>query len=255
MSRTEHMQSSIVNPQSSIFHPRSSIVGFLAVLAVFAFSGCRQDMHDQPKYRPLRPVDQIGSINDGRSARPQVEGTVARGELREDVEFYTGRIARSGQATGNTPGSAASQLSAQPASGAAPGFQGFVSEFPMQITEADLDRGQQRFNIYCSVCHGPLGDGGGMIPRRGFRRPPSYHDDRLRNAPVGYFFDVITNGFGNMPDYSAQVEPGDRWRIIAYIRALQLSQHAPVSDVPENKRGELNRKPEATGQAGHEGAK
>jgi mono/diheme cytochrome c family protein len=237
-----------------LLNPRSSIVG-VVVLSALAFAACRQDMHDQPKYRPLRPVDQIGTINDGRSARPQVEGTVARGELREDVEFYTGRIARSSQPTGNTPGGAASQLPVQPASGAAPGFQGFVSEFPMQITEADLDRGQQRFNIYCSVCHGPLGDGGGMIPRRGFRRPPSYHDDRLRNAPVGYFFDVITNGFGNMPDYSAQVEPGDRWRIIAYIRALQLSQHAGVSEVPADKRGELNKKPEATGQQGHEGAK
>ena len=249
------MQSSIVNPQSSIFNPRSSIVGFVAVLAAFAFAACRQDMHDQPKYRPLRPVDQIGSINDGRSARPQVEGTVARGELREDVEFYTGRIARLGQSTDTLAGGSASQLPGQTAGGAAPRLQGFVSEFPMQITEADLDRGQQRFNIYCSVCHGPLGDGGGMIPRRGFRRPPSYHDDRLRNAPVGYFFDVITNGFGNMPDYSAQVEPADRWRIIAYIRALQLSQRSSVNDVPADKRGELNKKPEATGREGHEGAR
>lgn len=244
----------IVN-RSSILNPRSSIGGFVAVLAALAFTACRQDMHDQPKYRPLRPVEQIGTITDGRSARPQVEGTVARGELRDDVEFYTGRIARSGQTIDNISGSPASQPSSQPGTGAAAGPQGFVSEFPMQITEADLDRGQQRFNIYCSVCHGPLGDGGGMIPKRGFRRPPSYHDDRLRNAPVGYFFDVITKGFGNMPDYSAQVEPADRWRIIAYIRALQLSQHAPVSDVPADKRGELNRKPEATGQQGHEGAK
>lgn len=113
----------------------------------------------------------------------------------------------------------------------------------MQISERDLDRGQERFNIYCAVCHGPLGDGGGMIPKRGFRRPPTYHDDRLRNAPVGYFFDVITNGFGNMPDYSAQVDPADRWRIIAYIRALQLSQRATVADVPQEKRGDLNKKP------------
>lgn len=255
MSRTEDMQSSIVKHLSSIFNPRSSIVCFVAVLAAFTFTGCRQDMHDQPKYRPLRPVDQIGTISDGRSARPQVEGTVPRGELREDVEFYTGRTARSGQATGNLPASTAVQVPAEQAAGGATGFQGFVSAFPMQITEADLDRGQQRFTIYCSVCHGPLGDGGGMVPRRGFRRPPSYHDDRLRNAPVGYFFDVITNGFGNMPDYSAQVEPADRWRIIAYIRALQLSQHAPVSDVPEGKRGELRNKVQATGQGGHEGAK
>lgn len=245
MSRTERtMQSSIVNLRSSIL-----------VLAAFSFSACRQDMHDQPKYRPLRPVDQIGSINDGRSARPLVEGTVARGQLRDDVEFYTGKIARFGQMVDKMPATSSSQMPGQPASGAAPGLQGFVTEFPRQITAADLDRGQERFNIYCSVCHGPLGDGGGMIPKRGFRKPPSYHDDRLRNAPVGYFFDVITNGFGNMPDYSAQVEPADRWRIIAYIRALQLSQRASVADVPADKRGELNKKPQAKAGESHEGAK
>lgn len=236
------MRSSIVNLRSSIL-----------VLAALAFGACRQDMHDQPKYRPLRPVDQIGSINDGRSARPLVEGAVARGELRDDVEFYTGRIAGSGKTVATTPPTASSQLAGQPASAGSVGLQGFVTEFPMQISAADLDRGQERFNIYCSVCHGPLGDGGGMIPRRGFRKPPSYHDDRLRNAPAGYFFDVITNGFGNMPDYSAQVEPADRWRIIAYIRALQLSQRASVADVPPDKRGELNKKPEAKEGEGHEG--
>ncbi|HXI93757.1 MAG TPA: cytochrome c [Blastocatellia bacterium] len=223
-------------------------------LLTFSFCSCRQDMHDQPKYRPLRPVDQIGSINDGRSARPLVEGTVPRGELRDDVEFYSGKIAGSGQ-TAATPAASVSQTPGQSASGGTPGLQGFVAEFPMQITAADLDRGQERFNIYCSVCHGPLGDGGGMIPKRGFRKPPSYHDERLRNAPVGYFFDVITNGFGNMPDYAAQVEPSDRWRIIAYIRALQLSQRATVADVPADKRGELNKKPEAKEGEGHQGAK
>ena len=228
---------------------------FAFCLFSFSFCSCRQDMHDQPKYRPLRPVDQIGSINDGRSARPLVEGTVARGELRDDVEFYTGRIAGFAQTMGNTPATSSSQASSQAASAGTPGLQGFVVEFPMQITAADLDRGQERFNIYCSVCHGPLGDGGGVIPKRGFRKPPSYHDDRLRNAPVGYFFDVITNGFGNMPDYAAQVEPSDRWRIIAYIRALQLSQRATVADVPADKRGELNKKPEAKEGEGHQGAK
>jgi mono/diheme cytochrome c family protein len=245
------MQSSIFNLRFSIFNLRSSIL----LLAALAFSACRQDMHDQPKYRPLRPVEQIGTINDGRSARPRVEGTVARGELRDDVEFYTGRIARFGQTIDKAPATSSSQLPGQPAIAGTTGLQSFVSEFPMPITATDLDRGQERFNIYCAVCHGPLGDGGGMIPRRGFRRPPSYHDDRLRNAPVGYFFDVITNGFGNMPDYSAQVEPSDRWRIIAYIRALQLSQRASVNDVPADKRGELNKKPEAKEGLGHEGAK
>jgi mono/diheme cytochrome c family protein len=225
------------------------------MISVLGTTGCRQDMHDQPKYRPLRPVEQIGTINDGRSARPRVEGTVARGELHDDVEFYTGRIAQAAQTIDQAPGSASSQLAGQPVSGLGPGMRQFVTEFPMQISARDLDIGQERFNIYCSVCHGPLGDGGGIIPQRGFRRPPSYHDDRLRNAPVGYFFDVITNGFGNMPDYSAQVDPADRWRIIAYIRALQLSQRASVADVPPDKRGELNKKPDAKEGQAHEGAK
>ena len=234
---------------------RTAAATFSFFLFTFSFSACRQDMHDQPKYRPLRPVDQIGTINDGRSARPRVEGTVARGELRDDAEFYTGKIARFGQTTDKAAGVASTQASAPSSPAGGSGLQGFVTEFPMQITATDLDRGQERFNIYCAVCHGPLGDGGGMIPRRGFRRPPTYHDDRLRSAPVGYFFDVITNGFGNMPDYSAQVEAADRWRIIAYIRALQLSQRATLADVPPDKRGELNRKPDAKATGDHEGAK
>ena len=234
---------------------RTAAATFSFFLFTFSFSACRQDMHDQPKYRPLRPVDQIGTINDGRSARPRVEGTVARGELRDDVEFYTGKIARFGQTTDKAAGGSSTQASAPSSPAGGSGLQGFVTEFPMQITATDLDRGQERFNIYCSVCHGPLGDGGGMIPRRGFRRPPTYHDDRLRSAPVGYFFDVITNGFGNMPDYSAQVEAADRWRIIAYIRALQLSQRATLADVPPDKRGELNKKSDAKGTGDREGAK
>jgi mono/diheme cytochrome c family protein len=219
-------------------------------------AGCRQDMHDQPKYRPLRPIDQFGSINDGRSARPLVDGTVARDELREDVEFYTGKLRQAPQSgssgttqqpvaptmqSGQTSGQAESMQSGQ-TSGQTSGqiYQGFVAEFPMPITAADLDRGQERFNIYCSVCHGFLGDGSGMIVKRGFRKPPSFHDDRLRNAPVGYFFDVQTNGFGAMPDYASQIPPEDRWRIIAYIRALQLSQRATIADVPPSERDKLN---------------
>ena len=221
-----------------------TIIPVLLLIAGGVASACRQDMHDQPKYRPLRPVDQVGTINDGRSARPSLEGTVARGELRDDVEFYTGKLAGFNQNATKSSFEPASQSADQSGTTATPELQGFVTEFPFQITEADLNLGQERFNIFCSVCHGPLGDGGGMIPKRGFRKPPSYHDDRLKKAPVGYFFDVITNGFGNMPDYSAQVEPIDRWRIIAYIRALQLSQSASVADVPPDKRGELNKKPE-----------
>jgi mono/diheme cytochrome c family protein len=228
--------------RSSIFHPRSSILlrSSILVLAALGFSACRQDMHDQPKYRPLRPIDQFGSINDGRSARPLVEGTVARDQLKDDLEFYTGKLRQAAQdgAQGVTPPSGAPV----PQAGQAPGqlYQGFVAEFPIQITTADLDRGQERFNIYCSVCHGFLGDGSGMIVKRGFRKPPSFHDDRLRNAPVGYFFDVQTNGFGAMPDYASQIPPDDRWRIIAYIRALQLSQRATIADVPPSERDKLN---------------
>jgi mono/diheme cytochrome c family protein len=214
-------------------------------------------MHDQPKYRALRPIDQVGSINDGRSARPQVEGTVARGQLKEDVEFYTGKLA--GSQSNAAPSSAqlaagaqaaASQQAAQAGGipqAPAPSYQGFVTEFPMPITAADLDRGQERFNIYCSVCHGRLGDGSGMIVKRGFRKPPSFHDERLRNAPIGYFFDVETNGFGAMPDYASQIPPEDRWRIIAYIRALQLSQRGALADVPPGERDKLSRGAEQGG--------
>jgi Cytochrome C oxidase, cbb3-type, subunit III len=158
-------------------------------------------MQDQPKYIALRPSSFFG---DGRSERPLIEGTVARGHLEADTAFFTGKIA------------------GKP-----------IEAFPMPITREVLLRGRQRFNIYCSPCHDQLGNGLGMVVRRGYRRPPSYHIDRLRKAPPGYFFDVITNGFGAMPDYAAQVDPYDRWAIIAYIRVLQYSQHAPLADVPE----------------------
>jgi len=217
-------------------------VAFL-LIGLSLLSACRQDMHDQPKYRPLRPIDAFGSITDGRSARPLVEGTIARGELRDDVEFYSGKLrpspsgATTAQPQSVPPPQTANQQGAQVP---AQTYQGFVTDFPMPITAADLDRGQERFNIYCSVCHGRLGDGSGMIVKRGFRKPPSFHDDRLRTAPIGYFFDVATNGFGAMPDYASQIPPDDRWRIIAYIRALQLSQRGSLADVPPSERGNLN---------------
>jgi mono/diheme cytochrome c family protein len=220
---------------------QSRTLTFAFCLFTFAFSACRQDMHDQPKYRPQRPIDQIGSINDGTSARPQVEGTVARDQLRDDVEFYTGKLRNyQAPAAGQAQAPAAQSANAQAGQNTAPTYQGFVTEFPMPITAADLDRGQERFNIYCSVCHGRLGDGAGMIVKRGFRRPPSFHDERLRNAPIGYFFDVETNGFGAMPDYASQIPPEDRWRIISYIRALQLSQRATPADVPASERDKLH---------------
>ena len=172
-------------------------------------AGCRQDMHDQPKYIPLRATS---FFDDGRSARPIPAGTVARGHLDADIAFYTGK-----------------------------GPDGkYVDTFPFPITKEVLLRGQQRYNIYCTPCHDRLGTGNGMVVRRGFRHPPSYHIDRLRQAPNGYIFDVITNGFGAMQDYSAQVEPADRWAIIAYERVLQLSQNATLNDVPPADRTQLN---------------
>ena len=172
-----------------------------ALLAlIFVTTGCRIDMHIQPYYRPLAKSDFFA---DGRSARNPVDGTVARGDLREDSYLYTGKI-------GNADG----------------------DYMPFPVNADVLKRGQDRFNVYCTPCHGRVGDGNGFIPSRGLKRPPSYHIERLRKAPLGYFFDVMTNGFGVMQDYSAQVAPQDRWAIVAYIRALQLSQNAPAADIP-----------------------
>ncbi len=176
----------------------------LGLLAVLALAGCRQDMHDQPRFKPLAKSDFYADL---RSERPQAEGTVARGQYHEDTYFYSGKI-------GSDPG----------------------DYMPFPVTEDVLARGQQRFNIYCAPCHSRVGDGNGMIVQRGYRHPPSYHIDRLRKAPIGYFFDVMTNGFGAMPDYSAQVPPRDRWCIAAYIRALQLSQNATSADVPQGQK-------------------
>jgi len=170
-------------------------------------AGCRQDMHDQPKYKTYAASD---FFSDRRSARPLIQGTVARGQLRLDRHLYEGRV-------GNA----------------------LATTLPMPLTRQLLTRGQDRFNIYCSPCHGRVGNGEGMVVQRGFKRPPSYHEDRLRAQPAGYFFDVITNGFGLMPSYASRIPVEDRWAIVAYIRALQLSQNAKVDDVPSDKRQEL----------------
>ena len=245
-------RSSILYPLSSILYPQSSFAVLLMALALTA--GCRQDMHDQPKYRPLRAVDSFGAIKDERSARPLVEGTVARDQLRDDVEFFTGKVAAAAlPSTSQAPASGqASAVGQSSGSSAQQTYQGFVTEFPIAITATDLDRGQERFNIYCSLCHGSTGEGNGMIVRRGFRRPPSYDEERLRQAPPGYFFDVITNGFGTMPDYASQISPEDRWKIVAYIRALQLSARGAVADVPGDQRDKLSSGAEGKrdGQAG-----
>jgi mono/diheme cytochrome c family protein len=176
-------------------------------LALVGLTACRQDMHIQPRYNPLDATD---FFSDHRSARPMIDGTVARGHLRIDEARYTGKIAGED-----------------------------VDQFPIPITKADIERGENRFNVYCTPCHGRTGDGNGMVVLRGFRQPPSYYSDRLVNAPVGHFFDVITNGFGAMTSYASRVEPDDRWRIAAYIRALQLSESASVNDVPADQRQNL----------------
>ena len=178
-------------------------------LTVLFLAGCRQDMHDQPKYIPLRPSEFFA---DGRSERPLIDGTVARGHLNDDAAYYQGK------GPDGKP----------------------VNDFPFAVTKDVVLRGQSRFNIYCAPCHDRLGNGDGMIVRRGYRKPPSYHIDRLRQVPNGYIYDVITNGFGAMPDYAAQVDPRDRWAIVAYVRALQLSQNATLNDVPAEARGQLS---------------
>jgi mono/diheme cytochrome c family protein len=179
----------------------------MAIFALLLTTGCRQDMHDQPKYQPL---ERSAFFEDGRSSRPLIAGTIAQGQLRADELLYTGK-------SGDKP----------------------AAVFPFPITKEVLERGQQRFNIYCSPCHDRMGTGLGMVVRRGLRQPPSYHIQRLRESPVGYFYDVITNGFGAMPDYATQIQPRDRWAIVAYIRVLQRSQNATLADVPADKRAEL----------------
>jgi len=211
---------------------------FILLTSAFGLFACRQDMHNQPKYRPLRASDFFA---DGHAARPLVAGTVARGDLREDFQLYTGKAKRGG-ATSLAPESAASAASmALPGAptGQPLSLRSYIMVFPFPITRPVLDRGQDRYNAFCVPCHDRVGTGQGMVVRRGYRRPPSFHIDRLRQAPVGYLFDVITNGFGAMPDYATQIPPQDRWAIIAYLRALQLSQQASLADVPPQERDRL----------------
>jgi mono/diheme cytochrome c family protein len=188
---------------------RCSIFGALLVLllAGVAMEGCRLDMHVQPRYNPEAPSS---FFRDGTSALEPVIGTVPADDRSGSELLYTGKI------------------------------NGALSDrFPFQITANDLHRGQERFDIYCSPCHGYVGYGDGMIVQRGFLAPPSYHSDRLRQAPAGHFFEVITNGFGRMYSYRSRVTPDDRWRIVAYIRALQLSQHAPASELAKSQAGSI----------------
>lgn len=196
---------------------RAGLLAAPLAMAVFTL-GCRLDMHEQPKYKPLA---ETAFFDDQRSERPVVEGTVARGELRVDEQLYTGKV--DGQD---------------------------AETFPFPIAKTDLERGRERYEIYCSPCHDYAGTGHGMIVQRGFPPPPSLHIDRLRQAPPGHFFDVMTNGLGNMYSYAARVSPADRWRIAAYIRVLQLSQNTTIQDVPEKDRQQLQAPSTPPGPAG-----
>lgn len=188
----------------------------LCASALCALTACRQDMHNQPRYRPL---DASLFFNDGRSARPLVPGTVARGHLRTDSKLYRGRDG-----------------------------QEFVTEIPLKVTRELLVRGQDRYNIFCTPCHGRTGDGEGMVVQRGFRHPPTFHQERLHNQPVGHFYDVITSGFGAMASYASRIPVEDRWAIVAYIRALQLAHNATIADVPASDRAKLEAAPAQGGQ-------
>jgi mono/diheme cytochrome c family protein len=182
----------------------------LAALCAFlgsALAGCRQDMHDQPRYKPLA---ESGFFGDSRSARPLLPDTIARGHLKDDALLWTG--VEGGK---------------------------LAERFPFPLDAGVLRRGAERYGVFCTPCHGALGRGDGMVVRRGYRRPPSFHLDRLRQAPPGHYFDVMTKGFGAMPDYAEQIPARDRWAIAAYIRALQLSQNATLQDVAVAERGRL----------------
>ena len=194
---------------------KSNIAIAAAILSLVALAGCRQDMQDEPRYKPLAQSDFFA---DHRSARPLVDGTVARGYLRIDEARYTGKIGGED-----------------------------IDQFPIPIAKADIERGETRFNIYCTPCHGRLGDGNGLVVLRGFRQPPSYYSDKLMQAPVGHFFDVMTNGFGAMASYASRISSDDRWRVAAYIRALQLSENAKVTDVPPDQRQGLTVEPPLRG--------
>ena len=189
---------------------RALVVVLTSVFCLLTSASCRQDMHDQPKYgKPYQPSN---FFRDGRSERPIVAGTVARGQLRLDRELYNGKV-------GNTDND--------------------VERFPFPVTRAVLERGKERYEIYCTPCHGFTGNGQGMIVQRGLSKVPSYHEERLRAIAVGHFYDVITNGYGSMYSYSSRIPVTDRWAIAAYIRVLQYSQNAGVADVPEAERAKL----------------
>ncbi|MGQ0541867.1 MAG: c-type cytochrome [Blastocatellia bacterium] len=222
MSKNSNQQSA-TSCQQRRFGMRAAYCLLLTAYCLLALGcGVRFDMQDQPRYKTYKKEDGT-FFNDHRASREMPEGTIARGQLKENKAFHTGKIdnpdpnvqvATTTNAAGNT---------------IVTSFPNSIDEFPIPITKELIERGQDRYNIYCIVCHGPVGSGDGMIVRRGFSPPPTYHDDRLRNAPVGHFFDVITNGWGKMNGYAAVLPAADRWAVVAYIRTLQVSQNPEVT--------------------------
>lgn len=207
-------------------------VGLLLIAYCFLAVGCgvRFDMQDQPRYKTYKKSD---FFSDKRASRNLPEGTVARGFLKDNKALHTGKIDNPDlnvQVQTTTDASGNTLVSS---------FPNDIDEFPIPVTKELVDRGQDRFNIYCIVCHGPVGNGDGMIVRRGFSKPPTYHDDRLRNAPVGHFFDVMTNGWGKMNSYADKLSAADRWAVVAYIRALQVSQN-PEETLKMNSNSNAN---------------
>jgi mono/diheme cytochrome c family protein len=213
---------------------RSRFLSCTCVLLLL-LTGCRRDMQDQPKMKAFRGTTFFG---DGLSARQPIPGTVARGFLRSNTEFFTGKKSRTtaGPGTQSIQGQGQNQpppqAQVQQAGAGANAYPDDIDYFPIPVNEEVVQRGRERYNIFCSACHGFTGNGDGMIVRRGFRRAASFNDDRLRQAPVGHFFDAMTNGWGAMPSYAPQIAVQDRWAIIAYIRALQESQRNLTTPSP-----------------------
>jgi len=228
------------NPQAEVKSKKLKVKSkarfftFAFLLFTFYLSACRYDMQDQPRYKAHKKSD---FFKDGKAMRELPEGTVPRGFLREDKAFYAGKTAAGQNAT--TPNPAATPATDASGNTLVTDFSGLVSDFPVPLTEELLDRGEQRYKVFCIVCHGPVGSGDGMIVRRGFSKPPTYHDDRLRGAPVGHFYNVITVGQGKMNSYASQIPPADRWAIVAYIRTLQISQN-PNGNMQMNSANRAN---------------
>lgn len=195
---------------------KSKLLWITTLVLTIVSVGCRYDMQDQPRYKAYKKSD---FFKDGRASRDLPQGTVSRGNLREDKAFYTGKKENA------DPNVQVQTTTGPDGNTLVSSFPNDIEKIPFPVTKEVVDRGQERYNVYCIVCHGPVGNGDGMIVRRGYIKPPTYNDDRLRSAPDGHFFDVMTNGWGRMNSYSDQIPVADRWAIVSYIRALQAGQN------------------------------